>query len=552
MTADLLDFFLLEAGECVERIDFLLARAGSAAPDFAAVARNARVLRGSATMAKVPGITAVASGLERVVLGLREGTLAWNESLQGAVTAAVDDLKVLLHGVRSWGSEQARRAERCARELNALAPAFRRRSSLTPITASGNARFLADETASVAAGLQRFADSPSQITVFEETLSRVRALRGVASLNDLPPLAEVIAAVDDAAKPIELGAGLPTDTQRELFRCAAAVLREGSDAVHNGGRPDVDSRAVEAFTAAAAKFIDGAVDTEYVVPVSALFPDDGGVNAIHTAPNPPTQASQRFRLEVVSQAEHVRRLVSDARRAVDPPARQRIGHELRTAVRSLWRAAESFDQGAVARTLHSLVEGAATLGEDTLTAVDTAAEILTAPGHALVSAKFEVLSTPARAATPVATPRIHPLASTPRGVAPRGTPPAATPPAVAAPNPETPVAPAAPPKQAMPATPPTPAAPITAAPHSATSGAVLQDLLGAGIAGLAGLNSEPMSQPVNLDDESVVPIEDLVYNRPGALRRALELGSAFKRSAKQASPESLAELYDLLELAARK
>jgi hypothetical protein len=528
MTADLLDFFVLEAGECVERIDFLLARAGAAAPDYAAVARNVRVLRGSATMARVPGITAVASGLERVVLGLRDGTLTWNESLHGAVTAAVDDLKVLLHGVRSWGSEQAQRADRRARELNALAPAFRRRSSLTPITASGNARFLADETASVAAGLQLFADSPGQIDVLEETLSRVRALRGVASLNDLPPLAEVITAVDDAAKPIALGAGIPTDTQRELFRCAAAVLREGSDAVQNGGRPNVDSRAVEAFTAAAAKFIDGAVDTDFVVPVSALFPDDGGVNAIHTASNPPTQASQRFRLEVVSQAEHVRRLVSDARRAVDPPARQRIGHELRAAVRSLWRAAESFDQGAVARTLHSLVEGAATLGEDTLTAVDEAAEILTAPGHALVSAKFEVLSTPARAATPVSTPRILPLSSTP-------------------------VAPATPPRPATPVVAATPAAPTASTPPpAATSGAALHDLLGAGIAGLAGLNREPMSEPLNLDDESVVPIGDLVYSGSAALRRALELGGAFKRSAKPANPESLAELYDLLELAARK
>jgi hypothetical protein len=539
MTADLLNFFVLEAGECVERIDFLLARAGAAAPDYAAVARNVRVLRGSATMAKVPGITAVAGALERVVLGLRDGTLAWNESLHAAVTAAVDDLKVLLHGVRSWGAEQAQRADRSARELNALAPAFRRRSSLTPITASGNARFLADETASVAAGLQLFADSPGQTTVLEETLSRVRALRGVASLNDLPPLAEVIAAVDDAAKPIELGAGTPTDTQRALFRCAAAVLREGSDAVHNGGRPNVDSRAVEAFTAAAAKFIDGTLDADFVVPVSSLFPDDGGVNTVHAASNPPTQASQRFRLEVVSQAEHVRRLVSDARRAVDPPAKQRIGHELRAAVRSLWRAAESFDQGAVARTLHSLVEGAATLGEDTLTAVDKAAEILTAPGDALVSAKFEVLSTPARAVTPVSAPLIHPLPPTPR---------LATPPGVALPAAPQPAASA--PRSG---TPPAPAAPTQSPPRSAaTSGAVLHDLLGAGIAGLAGLDSEPMSEPIDLDDESVVPIGDLVYSGPAALRRALELGGAFKRSASPVSAESLAELYDLLELATRE
>jgi chemotaxis protein histidine kinase CheA len=506
MTAGLLDFFVLESSECVERIDFLLSRAGATMPDLEAFARNARELRGSATMVKANGIAEVASVLERIVRGMRDGSLPWTEAVRAAVISAVDDLKILIRGARSWGHDEQERADVRLRELNALAPAFRRRSSLTPITASGNARFLADETASVAAGLQQFADNPGQISVLAETLGRVRALRGVAALSDLPPLAEVIAAVDDAAKPIELGTGVAGEPQRQLFRSAAAVLREGSDAVHLGGRPNVDSPAVQAFTAAAAKFIEGTMDADYIVPVSTLLLDDPDRQAVDASSNPPSSPTERFRLEVVSQAEHLRRLVSDARRAVDPPSRQRIGYELRAAVRSIWRAAESFGEAAVGRTLHSLIEGAAGLDEKTLAAIDEAATILTASGSASIATRFESLATPARAATPVATPRIP--------------------------------------------TPPAPPAPVPSRAGAATSGAALHDLLGAGLQGLAGLDEETMSEPRDVEDEATVPIGDLLYRGQAALRRAAALGDAFKRSATPATPDALAELFDLLELAA--
>ena len=77
MSTGLLDFFVLEGSECVEQIDGLLSRAASGAPDLDAFARNARALRGSATMAKVPGITELANALERLVKGLRDGSVQW-------------------------------------------------------------------------------------------------------------------------------------------------------------------------------------------------------------------------------------------------------------------------------------------------------------------------------------------------------------------------------------------------------------------------------------------------------------------------------------------
>ena len=59
-SAGVLDFFIVEANEYIERLDGLIASGGERGPDFAAFARNARMLRGSATMSGREGIASVA------------------------------------------------------------------------------------------------------------------------------------------------------------------------------------------------------------------------------------------------------------------------------------------------------------------------------------------------------------------------------------------------------------------------------------------------------------------------------------------------------------
>src|ERR1019366_7228827 len=134
--------------------------------------------------------------------------------------------------------------------------------------------FLASEMANVANSLVSYADSPGLVRAFEDPVRHVRALRGVAALLDLPPLAEVVATVDESTKKLELTGVPPTAEQCELFRSAAVVLQEGSDAVRGGRRPDPGSLAVQAFTAAASSFLEGGGEGDRVVPVSTLFPDD--------------------------------------------------------------------------------------------------------------------------------------------------------------------------------------------------------------------------------------------------------------------------------------
>src|SRR5438876_9751806 len=70
------DFFALEAGEYLERLDGLLATGDNPSADE--IVRLARALRGSALMANRHAIARTAAGLEGLASGVREGRGAWD------------------------------------------------------------------------------------------------------------------------------------------------------------------------------------------------------------------------------------------------------------------------------------------------------------------------------------------------------------------------------------------------------------------------------------------------------------------------------------------
>jgi chemotaxis protein histidine kinase CheA len=535
MSGGLLDFFSLEAGEYTEQLDGALARAAGKMPDLDVFTRNARALRGSATMARVEGIARIATGLERLGRGLRDGSLQWTPQLRAAIVAAVDDVKILVRNARTWSAADDERVAARAAELDGLAPAFQRRSVVTPMVAVGSGLWLASEAAEISGALRKWVDARVGFDALAETVKRIRALRGIAALADLPPVKDVIDTVDDAAKSIELGTA-PTDAHRYLFRTAADVLREAAEAVQAGRKPPETSGSVAAFTAAASLLVAGAGDKDYVVPISALFPDGGGENVVHAAPNPPTTLQQRFRMEVVSQAEHLRRLVADARTAASGPSRQRTGNDLRAAARALQRAAESFGEQDVARMVQGLVEPAAALETRALDELDRVAASLAAGSRP----------------TPVVSP-----------ATPSAAPPPAPPAATAAPAAKRPT-PAAPPR-AEPAPPRPAAAALAPTPYMGTpavsratgaivmpapTGDTLEQALASGLSSLERLSAEPLAEPAVVEeDEGIVPIQDLLYRGRAALLRAVEVGEAIKAGGAAPSADALAELFDLLELA---
>ena len=490
----LLDFFILEATDSIDRLDAAVSSAATGAPDIDILLRHARTLRGSSTMARQNGIAEVAAGIERVARALRDNELRWSPALHAALVAAVDDLKLLLRSVRNWSTADERRAQSRTAELGRLVPDAPRRAP-TPSSGGGNA-FLVAETGDIADALEQVVRRPGEREALEAALRHVRTLRGVASVRDVPPLPEVVDAIERAAKPLEIGAlTSPTVKQLALLTAAAMLLRRISTELSGGRRPDPNSPEVRQFAAAAAALADEVPDADHIIPIAALFHGDTGPHLVSTSPNPPTTPAERFRMEVVSQAEHLRRLVGDAKQAQDPASRDRLGRELRVALRALEAGAMSFAEERVARIARDAAARGGSLDPRALESLDRLASLLADPRLDSDDLARELEQI---------------------GRAPQ----------------------------------PTPSRPAPSRGRTSTpTGRELKEFLDRGIETLGRLLDKPLREATPLPDEAIVPIEDLLYRGRAAVERARVLRDELRRRPGAPAQDVIDELYDLLDLA---
>jgi chemotaxis protein histidine kinase CheA len=519
-------FFALEAGEYLERMDGLLATAGGDPPALDAFIADARALRGSATMARQTPIADVAGGLERVARALRDEGMRWDAGVRGAIVAAVDDLKILVRAVRAWGPADDQRAAARRDELIRMAPPPQRRSG-EALSPGASTAYIAGELAQVAAALDAMGGDPSGKDLLLSALPRVKALRGMATLRDLPPLSDVLAAVEDASKPLELGAASVTPESLPVIRAAGAVLRRAALDLRTSGRPDPNGDEAQRFAAAVETGSASTSASSAIVPVASLFHDDAGPHVVSAAPNPPTTAGQRFRMEVVSHAEHLRRVVADAGDAADAAARGRSGRELRSAIASLRATAESFGENSVARCVQVHAAAAAALEPLALRALAEAAQLLSDPavdapvlaerlaaltaGHsvdAAIGAGFAPVSSPTPSSIAVTEPRLTGLLQEPAA----------------------------------------PAAPPAARPSATPRGADLHALLASGLAGFSTLDDAPLAHPAPLGEDLPL-IDEFLYTGRAALDRARELSDLIRGRNEGPEPGELDELFALLDLA---
>ena len=122
MPGRLLDYFALEASEYLTRLETLVGRPGMQSSDATQFVAAARGLRGSATMAKASGPARLATAVERIASNVAQGALAWEPEVQRALVGAIEDLKLLVRGVRNWGAEQDARLEESVSRLARYVP----------------------------------------------------------------------------------------------------------------------------------------------------------------------------------------------------------------------------------------------------------------------------------------------------------------------------------------------------------------------------------------------------------------------------------------------
>ena len=136
MPGRLLDFFTLEASEYLTRLESIVTQTGMQDADAVRFAAAARGLRGSATMAKANGVSSLANTVERIAGSVVQGAVKWEPELQRSMVGAVEDLKLLVRSVRTWGAEQDVRVEQSVARLSRYAPAAveRKEDIILPIS----------------------------------------------------------------------------------------------------------------------------------------------------------------------------------------------------------------------------------------------------------------------------------------------------------------------------------------------------------------------------------------------------------------------------------
>jgi hypothetical protein len=534
--AGLLDFYILEASEYVDQLDALVGAAVQAPPESTPFITAARALRGSSTMAKLIRMAELAGSVERVGRGLRDGSVRWSTELRSALVGAVDDFRILLRTVRSWSATEEQRAAARASELRAFVPGGDPVPASTPIGGAVSPTFFASEVEGVAMALDAYIGAPTGRGALDEALGRVRALRGIAALKDLPPLADVADALETAAKTTMIDGRALSQQHAELYDASAHLLRRAAREFRTTGRPDATAPEVRRFAAAAAALQQQSRDEQQVVPVANLFFGDAGPHIVSRADRPPTTVETRFRTDVTSLAEHLRRLVADANSATTSVGRERINHELRAALRVIRWTIESFGQADTSRFFASAAAEPNLLDPIVLSSIDAAGALVASPAVPLVDlavrlgelgrantvdraigAGFGPLDQPPRATAP------SQLARASSGLTPGARPARSTPVRGDMPVPRK--------------------APLT------PTGAELTQFLQTGIAGFNELDRTPLAPPAPLDDATLVSIDDLLYRGRAALERAIEVRDLIRLSGGN-TDEALAELFDLLDLAA--
>jgi HPt (histidine-containing phosphotransfer) domain-containing protein len=500
--AGFLDFFVLEASDYVEQLDGLLLRASATGPDAGALQRIARALRGAATMAKLRSFADLAGAVERVGRALHEGAQHWDPALSAALVAAVDELKTLIHAARTWSAAEDRRAESRVASLAKYAPAAPA-ASLSPPTGGSTAMFFASEAANIGAGLELLKTPAASSATLTNVLARVRALRGVSGVSDFGALGDVLEAIEEAARTRESGARTEDPTERELLDAASVHLRALASSLRGGGPLAPADPTTGRFYNALEAWNARMTERERIVPIAELFYSNDASGVVESAATPPTSANERFRLELVSLGEHLRRVLDAVRGESGAQALGGRGRrDLSRALHAIQSAATSFGERGVAEFIAAHATSAESGDDEALTALSDLAAILTAPGG-----EGDELRRRLRG---LVAPESRDIAGMPETVV---------------------------------------AETVMAATATSPKGVPAASLLDSTIDALDSLGENPFATPMPIPEDTIVPIDTLLYRGRAALDRALEIRDDLRRRGGSSDQTALDELFDLLDLA---
>ena len=208
MSVGLLDFFVLEASDIVDRLQRVTSTHEPHGPDGAMLLKLARELHGSATMARLTSFAEAAAGLERCARLLHEGRIAWTPALGVVVTNSVTELRALIPMARLWGDSHDQRARTAGDRLMSVLDAVERHGALMQSGAGGTLAGVTPAEASTRA-VAAFPDTIHHGAIAPDVPSSMSspvpptpvAMRSVESASVATPVSGM-AAMSDAHMPI--------------------------------------------------------------------------------------------------------------------------------------------------------------------------------------------------------------------------------------------------------------------------------------------------------------------------------------------------------------
>jgi hypothetical protein len=372
-----LDFFLLEGGEYLERLDALAQTPAGTFAQGDELVRCARAFRGSAIMASQHGMARAALSIDSCARAVREGRLGWTEAIRGEFIRAIDDSKILMRRLRSPEQGDTEKAEAIGAQLDRLSgrASAAMRAHAGPGLDAGARAFVAREAAAIASVLQRVARTlradPGNRDVLASISPAMSALRGVAVLNDLPPLGDILAALEHAARDVMASAGAMGADAAEVFDAGGRALARAAREVVDTGRPDAEAEESHAFTSRLFTALTGG----NVVSIESLFYGDAGPHIVTQGTPPQAVAPGLDRVEMVSHGEYLTAAAAELGKVGTPvqrdlrlygiaaSLRQMMGSDgspLATALGRLAEAArDAIGRGAASRSIQDFIAGIA-------------------------------------------------------------------------------------------------------------------------------------------------------------------------------------------------
>ena len=353
MPQPLTDYFAQEAGDFLDRLDALLA--APEAPDAVQFFRLARGVRGSAQIAGVAGVAAVAERLEDAARSLRDGQLAWSAEVRERARATAADLRALVSAAGRWGpADDARAREAAARWEGTPAPRARGEAH-----AGGELFvFVRREIGGVVAELDRvlaeLAAAPAGREPLRTVLRRMRPVRGVAGMEALAPVLELLEGIEDAAHEV-LARTTPVEARElELLGAGRDALRAAGEALERGASVG-EGPELERFRELRDR-AEGEVRDEDVVAISELFYDDAGPHVVSSPLAPVAEEREgtavdeveRFlRIEATGFLDRAEGLIASL---TQRPGRRfgRVAHDLRELALGVRDLAVTYGMAAIA------------------------------------------------------------------------------------------------------------------------------------------------------------------------------------------------------------